>query len=164
MKDLDIFKYFLSIEVARNMEGIFLCQQKYTLDIISKIGLLGAKSARFPIEQNHHLAMATGKMLIDLERYRRLVGSLIYLCFTRLDLAYVVHILAQFMQAPRQDHLDDAVRTVRYLITCPGKRILRSSSCDLSLSGWCGSDWASCLLTRRSLTCWIVFLDGSHIS
>lgn len=39
MKDLGILKYFLSIEVAQNLEGIFLCQRNYTLDIISDMGL-----------------------------------------------------------------------------------------------------------------------------
>ena len=41
MKDLGPLKYFLGIEVARNASGRFLCQRKYTLDIISEAGLWG---------------------------------------------------------------------------------------------------------------------------
>ncbi|GAA0141883.1 hypothetical protein LIER_02924 [Lithospermum erythrorhizon] len=44
MNDLGILNYFLGIEVARSQQGIFLCQQKYTLNIISETGLLGAKT------------------------------------------------------------------------------------------------------------------------
>ncbi|KAL2903744.1 Retrovirus-related Pol polyprotein from transposon TNT 1-94, partial [Bienertia sinuspersici] len=164
MKDLGRLKYFLGIEVARNDEGILLCQRKYALDIISEAGLLGAKPAPFPIEQNHSLGLARGDSLSDPERYRRLVGRLIYLSFTRPDLAYAVHILAQFMQAPRMEHWDAALRVVRYLKGSPGQGILLPSNCDLRLIGWCDSDWASCPLTRRSLTGWIVFLGGSPIS
>ena len=94
MKDLGLLKYFLGTEVARAPEGLILCQRKYTLDIISKTGLLGAKSASFPLEQNHNLALATGSLWSDPESYRRLVGRLIYLSCTRPDLAYCVHILA----------------------------------------------------------------------
>jgi hypothetical protein len=38
MKDLGSLKYFLGIEVDRNSIGIFLCQRKYTLDIITEAG------------------------------------------------------------------------------------------------------------------------------
>ena len=63
-----------------------------------------ARPAFFPIEQHHSLAMAKGDILDDPENYRRLVGRLIYLSVTRLDLSYCVHVLAQFMQQPWKEH------------------------------------------------------------
>ncbi|GAA0173541.1 transmembrane signal receptor [Lithospermum erythrorhizon] len=110
MKDLGILKYFLGIKVARSGDGLFLCQHKYTLDIISEAGLLGAQPAAFPIEQNHALSLAKEAELADPASYRRLVGGLIYISFTRLDLACTVHILSQFMQIPREEHRDAALR------------------------------------------------------
>ena len=111
MKDLGPLKYFLGIEVGRGTDGLLLCQRKYALDIISETGLLGAKPASCPMEPNHSLARATGDLHADPESYRRLVGRLIYLSFTRPYLAYAVHIFSQFMQAPRQEHWHAAVRT-----------------------------------------------------
>ena len=164
MKDLGSLKYFLGIEVARSSLGLFLCQRKYTLDIISETGLLGAKPSAFPIEQNHKLGLATGEFVPDPESYRRLVGRLIYLAVTRPDLAYSVHILSQFMQEPRMEHWEAALRVVRYLKGTPGQGILLRADSELTLEGWCDSDWAACPLTRRSLTGWIVFLGQSPIS
>ena len=143
MKDLGPLRYFLGIEVARSSAGVFLCQRKYTLDVISETGLLGAKPSSFPIEQNHKLGLATGDLLADPEPYRRLVGRLIYLAVTRPDLAYSVHILSQFMQAPRLEHWEAALRVVRYLKGASGQGILLRADSDLTLQGWCDSDWAA---------------------
>ena len=35
MKQLENLKYFLGIEVARSKHDIFLCQRKYTIDLLS---------------------------------------------------------------------------------------------------------------------------------
>ncbi|GJS66712.1 retrovirus-related pol polyprotein from transposon RE2 [Tanacetum coccineum] len=126
-----------------------LCQRKYVLDIISEAGLLGAKPSDLPLEQNHQLPLANGKPLIDPEPYRRLVGRLIYLSVTRPDLSYCVHMLAQSMQSPLQEHWDVALRVVRYLKGSPGQGIMLCAACDLQLHGWCDSDWAACPITRR---------------
>lgn len=53
---------------------------------------------------------------------------------------------------------------VRYLKGTPGKGILLRAKDDLALTGWCDSDWAACLITRRSLSGWIVNLAGSPIA
>lgn len=100
IKDLGVLKYFLGIEVTRGSEGFFLCQRKYALDIVKETGLLGAKPAHVPIEQNRRLALSKQPFLKDLESYRRLVGRLIYLVIIRPELSYSVHILAQFLHAP----------------------------------------------------------------
>jgi len=36
MKKLGNLKYFLGIEVARSKHGIFLCQRKYIIDLLSE--------------------------------------------------------------------------------------------------------------------------------
>lgn len=114
MKDLGTLKYFLGIEVAWSPVGFFLYQRKYTLDIVTETGLLGAKLSGLPLEQNHKLSLAKGTVLADSEAYQRLVGRLIYVSVTRPNLSYSVHILSQFMQVRRIEHWEAALRVVHF--------------------------------------------------
>lgn len=95
LNDLGPLKYFLGIEVARSQEGLFLCQHKYTLDILVEIGMIGAKPSKFPMEQNHRLLSSdAGDPLADASQYRHLIRCLLYLTITRPDIIYLVHILS----------------------------------------------------------------------
>ncbi|GAA0169983.1 hypothetical protein LIER_40862 [Lithospermum erythrorhizon] len=71
--------------------------------------------------KNHHLASSTSPLLIDIEHYRRVVDRLLYLSFTCPDLSFVVHVLSQFLHAPRHDHWVVALRVVKYLKGSPGQ-------------------------------------------
>lgn len=68
------------------------------------------------------------------------------------------------MQQPKDEHWEAALRVVRYLKGNPGQGVLLRADCNLTLYGYCDSDWASCPLTRRSLTGYFVLLGTSPIS
>ena len=73
-------------------------------------------------------------MLVDKGRYQRLVGKLIYLSHTRPDIAYVVSVVSQFMHNPRQPHMNDVERILRYLKSSPGKGLLFSKHGHLGVN------------------------------
>lgn len=164
MKDLGKLKYFLGIEVSRGPDGFCLSHRKYTLDIITEAGMLGATPSSVPIELNHKLASVTCHVFENPEQYRRLVGRFIYLTSMRPDLSYLVHILSQFMKTPLLAHWEAALRLVRYLKGSSSQGIFLRSDSDLTITAYCDSDWAACLLTRRSLSAYIIYLGHSPIS
>ncbi|XP_041995427.1 uncharacterized mitochondrial protein AtMg00810-like [Salvia splendens] len=111
MKNLGDLKYFLGIELLRSSKGIFICQMKYILDLLTETGMLDCKLTNTPIVQNHGPQVVKGPATIDRIRYQRLVGKLIYLCHTRPNIVYVVGILSQFMHR----HLEEKIVEIPYV-------------------------------------------------
>ncbi|KAF5447682.1 hypothetical protein F2P56_033214 [Juglans regia] len=163
-KDLSSLKYFLGLEVARSPTGIFLNQRKYALDILSDNGQLGAQTVPFPMEQHLKLTTQDVNLLPDLGLYRQLVGRLIYLTITRLDIFYAVNTLSQFMHAPRVPHMTVATRALCYIKGYPGQGIFFPSSNNTHVSAYTDSDWVNYPITRRSTTGYFIQLGTSPIS
>lgn len=89
---------------------------------------------------------------------------MVYFTITRLDISYAIHIISQFLQAPRQQHLDAIYRVLRYLKGRLGLGLLLHSDSSLHLIAYCDLDWASCPLTGRSVTGYFVQLGTSPVS
>uniref|UniRef100_A0A3Q7GPN1 Reverse transcriptase Ty1/copia-type domain-containing protein n=1 Tax=Solanum lycopersicum TaxID=4081 RepID=A0A3Q7GPN1_SOLLC len=83
---------------------------------------------------------------------------------TRTNISYAVQTLSQFMHDPKQSHLEGELHVVRYLKENPGLGILLSSDKDDSLNAFCDFDWASCAVTRKSITGYCVKLGKSLVS
>ena len=115
MKDLDHLNYFLGLEVSSSADGYYLTQAKYTSDLIYRDSITDGKIVDTPIEYNYRLNSHDGEPLSDATLYRQLIGSLIYLTITCPDISYVVHIVSQFMAAPRSPHYVVVLRILRYL-------------------------------------------------
>jgi len=173
VKDLGQLRYFLGIEILRSDKGILLNQRKYTLELLSKVGLGGAKPASTPMEMNIKLTTVeydsmvgnvNDPILTYVHSYQQLIGKLIYLTITRPDICFAVQVLSQFMQHPKRSHWDAALRVLRYLKGAPGQGILLKKGSITSLTAFCDSDWAACPNTRRSITGYIIMLGESMVS
>ncbi|XP_042016319.1 uncharacterized mitochondrial protein AtMg00810-like [Salvia splendens] len=163
-KDLGTPKYFLGIEIARNDSGIFICQHKYALDLVTDAGLLGSKPAFTPMDSTRSLAVDAGEPIADPTIYRRLIGRLLYLCITRSDITFAVNKLSQFLSKPCSNHWAAGERVLKYLKGTIGHGLFYSTKSSPSLSIFSDADWAACPGTRRSISGFALFLGTSLIS
>ena len=76
--------------------------------ILHRFHMENAKLTKTPCYPFARLTPYIGSSLFDPFEYRSMVGALQYLTFTRLDLAFSVHQLCQFMQNPITTHLEVA--------------------------------------------------------
>ncbi|XP_028077051.1 uncharacterized protein LOC114279073 [Camellia sinensis] len=141
MKNLGPLRYFLGIEVASSPKGYFLSQAKSANEVIHRIGLTNTKLSNTPIELNVKLNTIDGVPLDDPTLYRKLVGCLVYLIVTHPDLAYVVHVVSQFVSA-RSTHWAALLRILRYLRSIIFQGLLFSSTSSFDLVAYADADWA----------------------
>ena len=142
MKDLDPLNYFLGLEVSSSADGYYLTQAKYTSDLISRVSITDSKIVDTPIEYNYCLNSHDGESLFDVTLYRQLVRSLIYLTITRPNISYAVHVVSQFMAAPRSPHYDVVLRILQYLKGTIFDGLHFSSHSLLTLQAYSNADWA----------------------
>lgn len=164
MKDLGALRYFLGIEVASSPKGYLLCQSKYTADILQRAHLTDSRSADTPLELNARYTPSDGVPFSDPTLYRTIVGSLVYLTITRPDIAYVVHIVSQFIASPTTIHWAAVLRILRYLRGTISQSLLFSSTSSPELRAYSDSDWAGDITDRKSTTGYCIFLGDSLIS
>ena len=116
------------------------------------------------MEQNLKLSKYEGALLAEPGTYRRLIGRLLYLTLTRLDITYAVHRLSQFVSQPRELHLFAVHRVLQFIKASRGKAIFFPSNTELHIKAFCDANWAGCPYTHRSLIGYAVYLGDSLIS
>ncbi|KAL0451791.1 UNVERIFIED_CONTAM: Retrovirus-related Pol polyprotein from transposon RE1 [Sesamum latifolium] len=143
-------------KLKRSLYGLKQASRQWNLELTSHLISYGF------VQSSYDHCLFT-KQSVE-EPFRRLVGRLLYLSFTRPDISFGAQQLSQFVHAPCQVHLDAALHLVRYLKGCPERGLFFPASNSFTLTGYCDADWASCVDTRRSLTCYCIFLGGALIS
>lgn len=90
-------------------------QKKYANDLLKRFNMQQCNPAATPSETGLVLEREGPEELVDPTHFRRIVGSLRFLCSTRPDIAHSVRLISRFMEKPRTPHLLAAKRIVRYV-------------------------------------------------
>ena len=114
------------MEIAKSASGIYLSQMKYAL-LLEDTGFVNAKPTSLPKDLNLKLNSSDGELLEDASMYRRLIGRLMYLTISRLDITYVVTKFSHYMSSPQVLHLDALHHLLWYIKHSPGQGLLFSA-------------------------------------
>lgn len=141
---------FLGLHVNQMKDGMFLSQTKYAKALVEKFGLQDSAIARSPMSTLCKLSSDDTSALVDQKLYRSMIGSLLYLCASRPDIAFSVHACARFQAKPRMNHLLALKRIIKYVNGTLGHGIWYTRGSESQLYGFTDADWAGNIDTRKS--------------
>jgi hypothetical protein len=164
VKDLGTFHYFLGVEVLPVKDGTLFSQQRYIRDLLHKTNMESAKPGTTPMSTSSVLSAFTGDPMEDPSLYWSMVGSLQYLSLPRLDLAFSVNRVCQFMYRLTKLHWQAIKTILLYLKHTITHGLLLQKTSSNTLQAFSDANWAGCPDGHRSTGAYCVFLGSNLIS
>ena len=93
-----------------------------------------------------------------------MIGSLLYLTFSRPDIMHSICLCARFQSDPCESHLKAVKRIFRYLVGTTNLSLFYKKNQDFRLVGYYDADYAEDRVERKSISGGCHFLGSSLIS
>ena len=104
MNDLGLLSQFFGIEISQSDIGIKVHQSKYASNLLIKLNMKDCEPSKTPFLSGVKLEQVNSTPLVNNTLYRKLVGCLLYLTHTRIDISYVVSVEYRHMDQPHEIH------------------------------------------------------------
>ena len=109
-------KFFLGLQIKQKSKGIYIHQTKYVKELLKKFNMDDAKEMKTPLPPTIYLGLDEESKKVDGTQYKEMIGFLLYLTTSRLDIIFSVCLCARFQKEPREFHLSTVKRIFKYLI------------------------------------------------
>ncbi|GJQ89228.1 retrovirus-related pol polyprotein from transposon TNT 1-94 [Tanacetum coccineum] len=138
-------------DIVLSPRGIFLNQSKYALESLKKYGMVSCDPVDTLIMEKSKLDEDTQGKAVDPTHYRGMIGTLMYLISSRLDMVYVVCMCARYQARLTEKHLYAVKRIFRYLKGTVNRGLWYSKDSTIALTAFADADHAV-LWMRSQLT------------
>ena len=118
--------------------------------ILKKFKMEECNPSATPMNQNEKFCKEDGAVKADERLYRTIIGCLMYLMTTRINIMNVVSLLSRYMHCASEIHFQVAKIIVSYVkgTIDYGMRFCQVKT--FTFHGYSDSDWASCVDDMRS--------------
>nr|GEV44746.1 putative ribonuclease H-like domain-containing protein [Tanacetum cinerariifolium] len=164
MSSMGELTFFLRLQVKQKEDGIFISEDKYVAKILKKFDFLSVKTASTLIETQKPLVKDEEVADVDVHLYRSMIGSLMYLTASRLDIMFAVCAYSRFQVTSKTSHLQHVKRVFRYLKGQPKLGLWYPEVSSFDLEAYSDSDYAGANLDKKSITGGCQFLGRKLIS
>jgi hypothetical protein len=172
LKDMGLAQKFLGMKIYRDEQGIRLSQEHYVKTLLERFGMEYSYPMKTPAAKNLGEKLAEAEMrrkdgeeeeVLDYP-VREAVGGLLYLEeMTRPDLGNAVRDLSSFLEHPTKEVVKGIKRVFRYLKGTAEKGLFFRSGGEGKLEAYVDASYAECVLTRKSITGYILTIDGDVV-
>ncbi|XP_020258827.1 uncharacterized protein LOC109835254 [Asparagus officinalis] len=100
MSDLRLLSYYLGIEVDQRGDCISLRQAAYVKKVLVQFEKMDCNPIQYPMEAKLKFGKDPEGKLVDVTKYRCVIGCLRYITHTRPDISYDVGIMSRYMEQP----------------------------------------------------------------
>ncbi|GJV81553.1 hypothetical protein Tco_1517423 [Tanacetum coccineum] len=88
--------FFLGLQISQSPIGIFINQSKYAIESLKKYGMECSDPVDTPMVEKSKLDEDTQGKAVDPTHYRGMIGTLMYLTASRMDLTFAVCMCAWY--------------------------------------------------------------------
>ncbi|GKE60203.1 retrovirus-related pol polyprotein from transposon TNT 1-94, partial [Tanacetum coccineum] len=156
-------KFFLGLQVHQSPRGIFISQSQYAIELLKKHGLNECVSMSTP--------MTTERLYVDLQgtptdqtTYRCMIGGLMYLTASRLDIAFATFVCARYQARHTVKHLKEVKRIFRHLRQSYNMGLWYPKESGFEIIAYSDADHAGCKDDCKSTLGGLQFLGGKLVS
>ncbi|GJZ54471.1 retrovirus-related pol polyprotein from transposon TNT 1-94, partial [Tanacetum coccineum] len=103
--------FFLGLQIFQNPRDIFINQSKYTLESLKKYSFDSCDLVDTPIVKKSKLDDDKEAKAVDPSHYRGMIGTLLYLTASRIDLQFAICMCARYQARPTEKHLHAVKRS-----------------------------------------------------
>ncbi|GKA61437.1 hypothetical protein Tco_0760844 [Tanacetum coccineum] len=103
-----------------------------------------------PIEIKDKLDLDKNRTLVDTTKYRSMIGALMYLTSSRLNIIHATCLCARYQAKPTEKHLKEVKRIFRYLQGTVNMGLWYRKNSGFELTRFSDADYAGCKNTFKS--------------
>ncbi|GJS10883.1 retrovirus-related pol polyprotein from transposon TNT 1-94 [Tanacetum coccineum] len=140
--------FFLGLQILQSPIGIFLNDSKYALESLKKYGMESSDPVDTPTVEKSKLDEDTQGKAVDPTHYRRMIGTLMYLTASRLNLTFAVRMCARYQANPTEKHIHVVKRIFKYLRGTINWGLWYPKDSSIGLTAYADTDHAGCQDTK----------------
>lgn len=106
-------------------------------------------TAKVPMGIGHEIFSDPSGVVVDQKKYRRMIGSLLYLTTSHLDIMFPTCLCARFQFNPKMSSLLDVKQVLRYLKGTESHGIWHPSNQSFLLQAYSDSNYEGIQLDRK---------------